>query len=548
MFWKHKWQITIIWMVLSAVGVGAVYRLPPVYKAEATILVDSQKIPDKYVMSTVNTAIEDRVLTLKKEILAYDSLQAIIERFDLYREQRKSLSQEEIFDLMVKDTQVDLEKGWTRDRPGAFRISYQGSDPQVVANVANDIARTFIDKNIKTREDQASKTSRFLTDQLDQAKAALDRQEKVVSEYKMKHNGELPEQEGSIGAILSRLQLELQGNQDAINRAQQQKLAVENSISVAESSLATMMSMAEQSADGGRPNAEAADPAASRTQKESEILQARLDVLRVRYSDDHPEIKRLRAEIAQLRELESRVETKQAAARPSGPAPASTGPGAASTLRVAPETADKLMKERERLADLKSSLALANRELEVRNAERQKIIGNIRVAESRLERLPVREQEMAGITRDYEISKENYKSLLDKKISADMASQMEDQQQAEKFTLLQGARPPEIPFQPNRLLWIGVGCLAGLMISLVIAAMREMRAGTLLGEWELPSGVAVLGRVPWIAMERDQFDTLPNGGHGSWLQRKRVQALVFSVVLSLVCGIAAAYYQGWMKF
>jgi len=548
MFWKHQWQILLVGIVLSAIAAGIVYRLPVAYRAEATILVDSQRIPDKYVMSTVNTAIEDRVLTLKKEILAYDSLQAIIDRFNLYRDQRRSLSQEEILDLMVKDTQVDLEKGWTRDRPGAFRISYEGADPQVVAEVANDIANTFITKNIRTRGDRATQTSRFLTDLLEQAKAALDRQEKVVSDYKVKHNGELPEQEGSIGAILNRLQLELQGNQDAINRAQQQKLAVENSISVAESSLATMMSMTEQSADGGRPNADAVDPAASRSPKESEVLQARLDLLRVRYSDDHPEVKRLRAEIAQLRESESRVEAKQTAARPSGPAPATPGPGAAAPLRVSPEIADKLVKERERLADLKSSLALANRELEIRNAERQKIIGSIRDAESRLGRLPVHEQEMAGITRDYEISKENYKSLLDKKISADMASQMEDQQQGEKFTLLQGARPPETPSKPNRPLWVGVGCLVGFLISLVIAALREMRAGALLGEWELPSDVAVLGRVPWIAIEQNRFDTQSEAGPGNWLRRRGWQALVFSVVLSLVCGIAAAYYQGWMKF
>lgn len=547
--WKHKWQILVIWLALCGVTVGIVYNLPVWYKAEAVILVDPQKIPDKYVMSTVNSSLEDRLLTLRKQVLVPDSLQQIVEHFGLYPEQRKSMPMEEVLDLMSSDTQVELEKGWTHDRPGAFKVTYQGSDPRVVAEVVHDIASRFIEKSIKSREDRASQTSAFLTSQLDDARKDLAQQEKKVSEYKLQHNGELPEQEGSLGTILSRLQLELQGNQDAINRAQQDKLMVENSISTAESSLATMTSMAEQSSNVRTPGS-VGPGADAAPQKESEVLQARLDTMLVRYSDDYPEVKRLRAAIAQAREAESRTAATVVKRIPpvvveSGAATqpmASAGPGAGTSLRVPPEIADKLVKERDRLANLKTSLALANRELEVRNAERQKILSNINIYETRLERLPMREQEMAGITRDYEISKENYKHLLDSKISADMASQMEQQQQAEKLTLLQDARVPSIPFKPVRPLWITAGCLAGLVISLVIAVVREIRSGSVLGEWELPAGVAVLGRVPLIAS-----GPVEGPAGGSWLER-RWPVLVLSFLLSLACGLAAVFYRGWINF
>ena len=130
------------------------------------------------------------------------------------------------------------------------------------------------------------------------------------------------------------------------------------------------------------------------------------------------------------------------------------------------------------------------------------------------------------------------------KISAEMASEMEHEQQAEKLTLLQDARVPSIPFKPVRPLWITVGCLAGLAISLVIGAVREVRAGTVLGEWELPAGVAIMGRVPVIAA--DEMDA-PEAGAGDWLQR-RWPVLVLSVLLSLACGLAAGLYRGWIKF
>jgi len=546
MFWKHKAQILLGWIVLSTVAVGIVYRMPAVYKAEAVILVDSQKIPDKYVMPTVNTALEDRLQTLKKEVLAYDSLQHIIDKFGLYREQRKSLSQEEILEVMTKDIEVEVEKGWSQNRPGAFKITYQGLDPRVVQEVTHDIATQFVDENIKTRERRATDTSQFLEAQLKEAREDLQIQEKKVSDYKLQHNGELPQQENSLGGTLGRLQMELQGNQDAINRSQQEKLIVENSIGVAESSLSSLTTMAEQYAAGSR----AADPAAVRRPlKEADVLQARLDAMLARYGEEYPDVKRLRAEIAEQHEAAPRKEaetakTAQTDAQPTVAADEGASPATNAPVRVPPEIAEKLVRQRGQLASLRASLALVNRDLELRNAERVKILADIRGYESRLERLPLREQEMTAITRDYEISKEHYKRLLDNKISAEMASQMEQQQQAERFTMLQDARVPEVPFKPIRPLWITVGCVAALLISLVVGGIRELRKGAVLGEWELPRDVAVLGRVPWIALKPDAFDVRSGSGTGSWLQRKWRLALVLSVVVTLACGIAAAVFRG----
>ena len=541
-FWKHKWQILLAWVVLSAIAVAIVYRLPSIYEAYAVILVDTQKIPDKYVMSTVNNPLEDRLLTLRKQVLQSDSLQQVIDEFGLYKEQRKTAPMEEILDLMSKDVQVEPEKGWTRDRPGAIKITYQGTDPQLVQKVTHDIAEKFIDKSIKSREERASDTSSFLAGQLEEARKDLAAQEKKVSDYKIQHNGELPEQENSLGAVLSRLQLELQGNQDAVDRTQQQKLMLENSIATAESSIATIVAMAEQANRAPSPAGSTVNVV---PQKESDLLQARLDGMRLRYSDDYPEVKRLRATLAEVRASEKRAE-ENAAKHPQPQTPeAASSAGAEAGSRLAPEVADKLVRERERLASLKTSLTAANHELESRSSERQKILANIKIYESRLEQLPMREQDMAAITRDYEISKENYRRLEESKNSADMAAQMEKQQQAEKLTLLQDARLPEIPVKPIRSLWNAGGCAIALVISLLIAAVREVRAGTVLGEWELPADVAVMGRVPWIVVDALEYETPPDTG--SWLQR-RWPAVVLSVLFSLACGVAAGFYQGWIKF
>jgi uncharacterized protein involved in exopolysaccharide biosynthesis len=157
-----------------------------------------------------------------------------------------------------------------------------------------------------------------------------------------------------------------------------------------------------------------------------------------------------------------------------------------------------MMKARERVETLKTQIALADRELTTRDADRQQIRRMMAAYQARIEKLPLREQEMAGVTRDYEISKANYKSLLDKKLAAGMASDMEHRQQGERFTLLDPARVPEKPVRPNRPVFSIVGCLAALLLAFGIGFAREIKKNQILGEWEIVGDMPILGRVPFI--------------------------------------------------
>jgi uncharacterized protein involved in exopolysaccharide biosynthesis len=160
----------------------------------------------------------------------------------------------------------------------------------------------------------------------------------------------------------------------------------------------------------------------------------------------------------------------------------------------------ELSKERERVATTRTQLSSTAKELDARVADRQRILRSIADYQAKVERLPMREQELAAVTRDYEISKQNYKSLLDKKNSAGMASDMERRQQAEQFTVQDPARIPSAPIKPKRLV-LNLGALGvGLVLGLVWALGIELKKNYFLGEWELPPNVKVLGRVPMIVI------------------------------------------------
>src|SRR5450432_1539275 len=309
MVWKHRTLVAALWLFLSAVVGIIVWNLPPVYSSEAVILVDSQKIPDKYVMSTISTDLQDRLATINQQILSATRLKSVIDDLDLYRDDRKTHVEEEIIEKMRKDITVKMERGWVANRPGAFRIVYQGQNPGVVAQVANRIASLYIEENMKTREIQAEGTSDFIETQLQQAKKRLDDLEAAVSGYKLKHNGELPQQENSIAGNLARLQVELEANRDAINRAQQTKVLLESTLSAAENDRSTHP-RGFQAATAAGANETGVESGAAlgqqpRPKRESEAVQARLDVLRLQYTENFPEVKQLLAYLAVLKQAEN---------------------------------------------------------------------------------------------------------------------------------------------------------------------------------------------------------------------------------------------------
>ncbi len=80
----------------------------------------------------------------------------------------------------------------------------------------------------------------------------------------------------------------------------------------------------------------------------------------------------------------------------------------------------------------------------------KKLKEQIALYQRRIEDTPRGEQELALLTRDYDLSKANYQSLMDKKIQARMAENLERNQQGEQFKILDPARIPEKPVRPDR--------------------------------------------------------------------------------------------------
>jgi polysaccharide biosynthesis transport protein len=507
--WNYRFLCLSVWIALTAAVVLVVHRLPPTYRAETSILVESQRIPEKFVSSTVTPELQDRLNTLSDQVLSYPRLMDLIRKFDLYRVERKTHSQEEVVDLMRSDIKIKAADS-TPGHAGSFEISYQGSNPVVITRVVQEIANFFIDENLRERQGEAEGTSQFLEGQLAEAKQRLEAQEAMLSRYKMQYNGELPEQEGALLASSGQMKVELTGIQDALNRAQQNKTMLESTLANAQAADATLEQMLQEGAPAQQVGLSIAGAQGlpAPPQKESERLEAELATLRMRYGDQYPDVRHLKEELERVREEEKNAPPAPSKASP-GETAAQTAPPVPARARLSPQAQQNIIASRERIADVKRQMASVNSEIANLEKQRQSVMADLNSLESRIENLPLREQQLASVTRDYETTQKAYQSLLDKKLSADVAADMEKRQKAERFVPLDPARVPERPIKPKRQILDGGGCLLALIISIALGVVLELRKGVLLGEWELPPSVTILGRVPEIALS-----PVSGGRHG----------------------------------
>ncbi len=551
--WKRKVLILAVWLVVTAIGAVVVYRLPAVYQARAVILIEQQRIPERYVLPTVNEDLSNRLNRISQQILAYEPLLKLVEEFNLYEDDRQFLVEEEIVERLRNNIRVSLVQGWAERNAPAFQIVFEGDDPSVVAQVSNRLSTLFIDENLRTRANQALGTSEFLTNQLEEFRADVERQEDLLREYRMSNMGELPEQERVLLTEVQRLQTEINRVDTEVERARQSRLLFENTLATARDRLTMYKDLAkrEQAAveTGGTvvSNGVRMSPEEVELRKAQEVLAGLLS----RYSESHPDVRRVQTQVDVLTkrvdEIKAQEEQLASAEVPAGAAESAEDPVAPTSAGMA----QAILGEESRIKEIEVQLGLLDDTVRSAQAEREQLLAQLGSTQARLGRIPLHEQELSKVVRDYQSSVRNYQSLLDKRIEADLASELETRQKSEKFTVLEPARLPERPIRPDRELLLLITCGAGLFAGCLLGFGAELRSNVLLGEWELPPDVTVLGQVPLIQFDGEGDE----GGAAAGVRSKRSGArlpkgalIASSVILSLVVAVATSVYFGWISF
>lgn len=470
LLWQRKRWLMVLAVVGGASGYMTHMLWPKSYRAKALVLIEAQKVPDKFVQSTVSTDVTDRIASISQEILSNTRLQKIIDDFKLFQEEKKTKYPEEILDLMRKSISIRLEKGMSQDRTGAFYVEFTGKHPTVVAEVTNRVVSLFLEQNLRERALSAEGTSEFLEGQLGEARRKLEEQEKRLADYKLRHEGSLPGQEQYISSVIGRLQQELQFVEESIARANLNKITLENAMQAARSTDMLTSQLVDKS--------DARDESV-KAKTRSQLLEQQLEIALSKYKPNHPDIIELNRQI----EIERKFEREQASK-------------AVASNEPSPQVLRWRLQAKERDDNYKNQLAVIERELENRIRQRTELLARIEQQQGQLGQLPVRELQMGAITRDYEISVLTYKALLDKGQNAHISSEMERRQKGERFKVVDPAKTPEKPLGLNAETSTALGAVLLAVLFVVALQLVAMKKNALIGEWEIPGDIPILARIP----------------------------------------------------
>jgi polysaccharide chain length determinant protein (PEP-CTERM system associated) len=487
---RRRWFIIVPFCLAMIVGMVLAVKLPKIYEASTLILVQPQRVPEKIVTPVIEGYIETRISTLSQQIMSRSNLERVIEKFKLFSGPgSEDMLAEDKVESLRKRIKVQIGDARARRVTDSFSILFQDSDPQIAMKVTNGLANYFIDENLKDRENIAVGTTGFLDTELDTIRKRLEDQEDILKKYREQHMGELPEQLSSNLSVLEGLYQQLSRKEESLRNSRLSLASLEKEISF----------LREAAAQGAGQT-----QAVGRVSEENmsiEQLHDRLALLKDSYTDQHPDVLRLKARIAR-REKEQPAD--------------STAQGGGSAERSLSFKSNRDI-ERQKNA-LLGSISLIEEDM-------ARINRSIREYQRRIEITPKREQELLTLRRDYDNIRNSYNSVSTRKLEADIAVNMEKKQKGEQFYVIDVARLPEKPVSPNLLKLFQITVAAGLAFGAGLILLLELMDKTLrrLDKLEEEIGLPVLAMMPRIFTSED---------------RKRHRMVMAATTVSIVVALA----------
>jgi len=462
---RRPWLVIVPLVLSLGIAVAASLLLPPRYSSSTLILVAPDQMPANFVPQMNTERITRRLQTLRQEVMSRTRLEMVARELDPYG----TLGKDPLITTIerMRDSVTVQVKG-----NDAFSIGFEHRDPKMAMLVADRLTTLFMDEVVGARRRQVSTAYEFIEKQLQEARQQLEEKENALRDFKERNMGQLPEQVQANLATLQRLQLEQQTVADGLRKATDAVLLMESG------------SAAGAAAGGATPP----DSLAS--------MRALLTQLKSRYTDKHPDV----------RALQSRIDALEKAAASVEPGAPPADPGAAAAERRLVDARAEVERMRGRLGDVDRRIA---------------------AFQARVEAAPRREQEVLGLMRDYKKISENYSGLLSKKLDAEMASRLEQQQQGQQFRILDPAYMPERPSFPNHGLFALAGAILGILLGVGLAVVIDVLDPTMKDAESVATAFSfpVLAVIPYVK-PREQarlaklpLDAPPGTGKGSGRRR-----------------------------
>jgi len=467
---RRKWWFLVPVALSIVIGLLLVWKLPRTYQATSTIGVSAARVTPNLVGGAPIDK-QDRLRALSQQLLSRTVLEQVVR--DEHLTDGKDV--DAWIATLRNNIQVAQADSITPSVAGApstlspeakaqldsYLVSYMDDTPEDAQRIVNRITEVFVAENSKAREVQAQDTSTFIGMQLDASQKRLASLEERLRTMKEAYMGRLPEQTNANLAMVTGLQRQLESNAIAL-RGEQDRLTM------IERQLEGMQQGADEPYGKGAP----IESAQARVMG----LRRELADAQLNFTDKHPEIVRLKQELADAEKTAATERTRPSADR-------------LAILNAMPEYR-QLLKDRDaskmRIAEMQRGAAQTT--------------AAIHQYQARVEQAPRVEQQMVSLQREYDLERAAYGELTTKKQAALLNEDLERKRGGEQFAILVPAGLPNEPFKPKPMRVLIMALAAGFVLGGAGALGREYLdrsvhdARGLRDEFELP----VLAEIPHI--------------------------------------------------
>ncbi len=514
---RRRKPALLLGIAVLVLGVLVAVLVPPTYVSSATILIEQQEIPQDLVRSTVTSFADQRIQTITQRTMTFANLSELIKKYDLYADDRKSEPMEVIIEYMRRDIKtkiisadvVDPRSGRPVEATIAFSIKYHSRNSETAQKVAGEITSLFLNENLKNRKEMANLTEEFLGKSLDDEREKLKILETKLAQFKQTHAKELPELSQFTIASLERADSELRERSARLDSLQERRIYLKGELArlgasrivtggdlnglTPEDRLRYLYNLSLQlktqygvnHPDVVRTNNAINELLASGAQlrdksflkdiklrKEQELV-----ALESKYSAAHPDVVKLRQQIEQFGKLETA--------------------GVSSNFESS-NNPDYIQ------------LAAQLQAIEQNLISEQSIIGGlqekIQSLQASLSQSPKVEQDYRVLIREMESASRNFSEYQAKQTQAKLATQLEQEQKGERFTLIEPPMRPEEPVSPNRPLLLVMAFALSIAAAVACVVGLEKLDGTVRSEAALVrlSGIAPLVVIPRLNEQKKQ--------------------------------------------
>ncbi len=516
---RRKKQFIIPAIVIFVISILLAIGLPSVYQSKAIILIEQQEIPVDLVRSTVTSYAGERIQVISQKVMTTENLSKIINTYDLYKDERKTTSmsilveemREEINLEMISADVVDPRSGRPTTATIAFSLSFNSESPRISQKVTNELVSLFLKANLARRAKSAIETTGFLAAESKKLEEKVSKLEANLATFKEKNGNNLPELQQLNIQLMNRSESELKGVEQQIRTLEERKIY-----------LTSELSQISPDAYGSSSRGSVVLGPRSRLKE----LQTQLISLSSHYSPTHPDLIKIKKEIAALRtevgatdeteELKMQVKELKMQKALLQDKYSPEHPDLKKVNRSLVQAQDALKKAKKNQKEdedieadnpiylqFQSQLEAAKSELDSLQKLRKELMDKVRDYEERLMKSPQVEREYRDLTRDYDNAMAKYKEVKAKQLEAELAESLERENKGERFSLIEPPQLPEKPSKPNRLAILFLGFVFSLAGGVGTVAVAEALSDSIK---DVASLIQVTGSPPLITVPYIEID------------------------------------------